>query len=337
VSDAGREFAFPDELVAERDRAERLCWATLVFLVVASTLLALTLGQSEAMKTAWVTDVLSMIPPAAWLVSRRFETRRATPRFPYGYLRASSVAFLVTASVLTIMGLWLFADAAMKLLRGARPPIGAMELFGRQLWAGWAMIATLAFSMFGAMILGRMKKRVADRLHDKVLEADAGMNQAEWMSEGAAILGIGLVAFGFWWGDAAAAAFIGVEIIRDGWLNVKQVVGDLMDESPTEMGGRELEDLPRRLKEAAEALPWVARAGVRLRERGHAVGGDVFVVPRDQTDLLARLDDAGERLRSLDWRLHGLTVIPVSRLDGEDPPRAQAPYSPLTPARKPSP
>jgi cation diffusion facilitator family transporter len=321
VSHAGRRFEFPEELREHRARAGRLCWVTIAFLVVAAFLLALTLGQSEAMKTAWVTDVLSMIPPAAWLVSRRYEQRPATRRFPYGYLRSSSVAFLVTASVLTIMGVWLFADAALKLVRGQRPPIGAMELFGRQLWAGWAMIATLAFSMFGAMILGRMKKKIAETLHDKVLEADAKMNQAEWMSEGAAIVGITLVAFGLWWGDAAAAAFIGAEIIRDGWLNVKQVVGDLMDESPTKMGGRELDELPRKVREAAEALPWVARAGVRLRERGHAVGGDVFVVPRDEDRLLERLDEASERLRALDWRLHGLTVVPVKELDGVEPPK----------------
>ncbi|MFL5580898.1 MAG: cation diffusion facilitator family transporter [Gemmatimonadaceae bacterium] len=321
MSHAGRRFEFPEALREHRTRAGRLCWVTIAFLVAAAFLLALTLGQSEAMKTAWVTDVLSMIPPAAWLVSRRYEQRPATPRFPYGYLRSSSVAFLVTASVLTIMGVWLFADAALKLVRGQRPPIGAMELFGRQLWAGWAMIATLAFSMFGAMILGRMKKKVAETLHDKVLEADAKMNQAEWMSEGAAIVGITLVAFGLWWGDAAAAAFIGAEIIRDGWLNVKQVVGDLMDESPTKMGGRELEELPRKVREAAEALPWVARAGVRLRERGHAVGGDVFVVPRDEDRLLERLDEASERLRALDWRLHGLTVVPVKELDGVEPPK----------------
>ena len=105
------------------------------------------------------------------------------------------------------------------------------------------------------------------------------MNRAEWMSEGAAIVGILLVAFGLWWGDAAAAAFISVEIVRDGWHNMRQVIADLMDEAPSVLGEHELESVPAKLKAAAERLDWVERAAVRLREQGHVLSGELYVVP----------------------------------------------------------
>lgn len=322
----GREFRFPDEQWEQRRKARRLAWLSIGLLTSAGILLFFTLGQSEAMKTAWVSDVLTAVPPMALLVAMRFELRPATQRFPYGYFRAISIAFLVTASVLTMIGVYLLFDALMKLVHGQRPPIGTMELMGHQFWAGWAMIAGLGYSLLVGMLIGLLKKPVARKLHDKELEAEARMNRDEWMSEGAAILGILLVGFGFWWGDAVAAAFIAVEIVGDGWHNLRQVVGDLMDESPTVMGKRDLEDIPHKLREAAERLEWVDRAAVRLREQGHVLTGDVLVTPRDgagmsASDLAARVEKAAEELCEVDWRLHGLTVMPVSRLDGQTPPR----------------
>jgi divalent metal cation (Fe/Co/Zn/Cd) transporter len=176
--------------------------------------------------------------------------------------------------------------------------------------------------MLVGRLIGRLKQPLAARLHDKALKAEAEMNRDEWISEAAAIAGILLIGFGFWWGDAAAAAFISLEIVRDGWHNIRQVVGDLMDEAPTVMGRRELEPLTQRVRETAGQLPWVERAAVRLREQGRALTGEVFVVPRLATeDLTHQLEAATAELRNLDWRLHGLLVIPVPRIESEQPPR----------------
>ena len=84
---------------------------------------------------------------------------------------------------------------------------------------------------------------------------------------------------------------------------------------------RAREDLPARLREAAEREPWVARAMVRLREHGRVLTGEVFVVPRDEADLLARFERTCERLVALDWRLHELTVVPVRQLEAHPPPK----------------
>ena len=206
----GRPFRIPEELGGEHRRIRTLSWLSIGLLMVAGTMIYLTVGQSQAMKTAWISDVLTAIPPMALLVAMRYELRAPSKRFPFGYSRAVSVAFLVTASMLSLIGLYLLYDSAMKLIRREHPPIGTMELFGHQFWLGWAMLCTLFFSMCVGILLGKLKGPIAEKLQSKALQAEAEMNQAEWMSEGAAIIGILLVAFGFWWGDSAAAAFISI-------------------------------------------------------------------------------------------------------------------------------
>jgi cation diffusion facilitator family transporter len=314
------KFELPAELRPDLQKAKRVAWLSIVLLTIGSAVYVVTMGQSEAMKTAWVTEILSILPPVAYLVALRFELRPPTRRFPFGYFRAISISYLIAACALTLIGVWLLWDALSKLIGQKRPPIGSMVIFGHQLWAGWVMIAVLIASMLVGMLLGHLKEPLAKRLHDKALKAEAEMNRDEWISEGAAVFGLLLVAFGFWWGDAGAAAFISIEIVRDGWHNVRQVVGDLMDEAPTVMEKRELEKLPAEIEQAAQRLDWVAGAGVRLREQGRVLTGNVFLVPRPGTsDLVARLESATAQLTKLDWRLHGVTVSAVSKIDRQFP------------------
>lgn len=319
----GDAFVFPDDKLGARQRMIRLCQLSCVLLTSGGILLFLTVGNSQSMKTAWMTDFLTILPPLSLLVAMRYELRAPTKRFPYGYMRATSVAFLVTAAMLGIMGLFLFLDSGLKLVRREHPSIGSMMLFGHEFWAGWAMIAALAYSMSIGILLGRLKQPVAKTLYSKALSADATSNAAEWKSEGAAIIGLLVVGFGLWWGDALAALFISFEVIREAWLSTRLVVADLMDESPTTREGTDLESLPDRLRRAAGEIEWVESAGVRLREHGHAVTGEVFLVPRAGADVMAGVASAGERLRAIDWRLHDLVVVLTPSLEQTTPPSTQ--------------
>jgi cation diffusion facilitator family transporter len=297
-----------------RSQARRLAWLSIGLLSLAGSLIFVTVGSSQTMKTAWISDILSALPAVALLGALRYETREPNRRFPFGYTRAISIAFLATASVLIMMGVTLFTDSALKLIRGERPPIGTMVILGRQIWSGWVMIAALGFSMICGLTLGLLKLPVAKKLHDKELQAEAETNRDEWFSEAVAIAALVLVGYGFWWADAASAALISLLMVKDGWNNLQEVVADLMDEAPTQFGGHELEDLPERVQKKAEQLEWVTAARVRLREHGRVIVGEVFVVPRDDDRLVQRIAEAVDTLRSLDWRLHTLTIMPVDGL-----------------------
>jgi len=137
----------------------------------------------------------------------------------------------------------------------------------------------------------------------------------DWTSGAAAMAGIIGVALGFWWADAAAAAAISLSILHDGWSNMRQVVRDLLDEVPTTVGENKADPLPDRLRRALERMDWVQDVEVRLREEGHVFTGELFVVPRDETDLVGRLERAHDELEGLDWRLADFCIVPVRSLD----------------------
>ena len=182
------------------------------------------------------------------------------------------------------------------------------------------MIVALSYSLICGLTLGLLKKPIAKKLNDKALDAEATMNRDEWLSEGAAIVGIVLVGFGHWWGDAAAAAFISIEIVHDGWLNMRLVVADLMDESPSKMGTTEMEGITDRVRDRIESEDGVIAAAVRLREHGRALTGDVLVVLRDGRDVVREVGAIGRTVQDIDWRLHDIVVMPVARLDAREPP-----------------
>ena len=69
-------------------RARRVEWATLAFLAVAIVAVNLVMGNSQAMRAAWIEDLLSLAPPIAFLVSVRVIPRPPSPKYPYGFFRA---------------------------------------------------------------------------------------------------------------------------------------------------------------------------------------------------------------------------------------------------------
>ena len=310
-----RAFQFPEEKWKLREKAKRVEILSLFLLMTTAVLVYITHGSSQAMKTVFTGDLLAMIPPISALFAYRYELRPANKRFPWGYYRSVAVAFLSTATAHVMLGSWLFLDAVMKLLKKERPPVGMFEIAGHQFWAGYAMLFALIYSIIVCTTMAKLKMPIAEKLHDKVLQADADLNKGDRLSESAAILGILGIGFGLWFADSAAAAFVSLEIIRDGVSNLREVIRDLMDETPTEMeDGKSLEKLPIELKEAAEKMSWIREASVRLREQGHVLTGDVFVVPRDAAVTVSQVEESSAALEKLDWRLHGLQIVLVSSL-----------------------
>jgi cation diffusion facilitator family transporter len=319
-----REFELPRELEERQRKAVRLEWITIAYMLSAVVLLFLTLGQSQAMKAAWIEDLLSLLPPAAFLIASRLRKRNPSEKFPWGMHRAVTVAYVFAALALLVMGGYVFLDSAIKLVRAEHPPIGVIQLFGHEVWLGWVMIAALVYSGLPAVFLGRAKLRLADDLHDKVLYADAQMNKADWMTVSAAIVGIVGIGFGLWWADAVAALFISVDIVHDGWKNVRAAVHDLMDARPRRHDSREYHPIVERMNAAASECEWVERAAVRLREEGHVFTGEVLVVPRsealgDGAELLERLAELGDHLLSLEWKVYDIVVVPVEEIDIPSP------------------
>jgi divalent metal cation (Fe/Co/Zn/Cd) transporter len=314
----------PQEQARALRRAVRLAWGTIAFLAVGVTLVYLVMGSSQAMKAAWVEDMLSFIPPISFLVAVGFARRAPTPEHPYGYHRSVGVGHLVAAAALLTMGAFLVVDSASGLLAAEHPPVGVMVLAGHPVWAGWPMVAAMVVTGIPPVLLGRAKLPLARTLHDRVLYADADMNKADWMTALGSIVGILGIGGGLWWADAAAALFIAGSILRDGVTNLRVASAALMDARASTVEGDEPHPLVARIDAHLRGAPWVAEAGSRVRDEGHVFHVEAFVVPRDgQAPDLAELARLRESTIALDWKIQDLLVAPVERLPVEMLPGAR--------------
>lgn len=311
---------------AERDalrRAVRLARATIGFLVTAVVLVYLTMGSSQAMKAAWAEDLLSFVPPVAFLVAIHLTRRPPSPQHPYGFHRAVGIGHLVAATALLVMGAFLVLDSGSGLLAGEHPPVGLAVVLGHEVWSGWLMVAALAYTAVPPVLLGRAKLPLAARLHDRVLHADADMNKADWMTAAGGVVGVLGIGLGIWWADHAAALFISASILHDGVGNLRVAVTALMDSRALTVDGARAHPLddavPARLRE----LAWVADVGARVRDLGHVFHVEAFVVARGGRLATAQeLAEARDAVAALDWTLEDVVIVPVTHVPSELVPGA---------------
>lgn len=312
-------FRWPEKKRQSRQRAKRLEWATLFFMTTIVVAMYFTLGGSQAMRTAWLEDLLGFVPAILFLIVCRIEDKPPNRNFPFGFYKAVSIAYLVASTAILGMGLFLLYESGSKLIMREHPSIGLLNVFGYDMWAGWPMIAALAYSMVPPVVLGRMKLPIAKEIHDKVLLADATMQKADWLTAAAAILGIIGIGFGLWWADAVAAAVISIDVVKDGGSHVWRAMRDLADEIPHDA---DKEDAPMpligRVCDVARQAAWVKNAGAQLREEGHPVTGVVFVEAEQAS--AAHVAALQSEIESVDWRIYHpvVAVVPPGTVaDGE--------------------
>jgi Predicted Co/Zn/Cd cation transporters len=224
--------ALPLEQSEALQRAERLCRWTLLWMSLVSITMYLAMGGSQAMKTALVEDVLSLVPSIAFLVASRFRRKGVDEEYITGRERAFDINFLISSVALTGVGLALVYDGVHTLVTAARPVVGSVVIAGHVLWQGWLMMAVLALSAVPPVILGHKKLVLARKLSLKPLHTDADVSKADWMTAAAGIVGVAGVGMGWWWADAVAALVIAGSILRDGAGNLRAACATCTTRAP---------------------------------------------------------------------------------------------------------
>lgn len=309
---------FPEDVQRVYEKARRLEWITLIYVSSAAAFLYYTMGSSQAMRTSFFEDVISLVPAATFLICTSIARRKPSVDYPYGMHRATSIGHLVAALALCAMGIFLIAGAALKFFSGEKPTIAGFIVFDTVIWAGWPMLVALLYTGVPTAFLGRVKHKLAPQLHDKILYADAKMMKADWMAESATAVGVIGAGFGYHWLDPLAAAVVSLDILKDGASNLFVAVTDLIDRRPQTTDGSDWEHLPDQVRNLLLGTEWVAEAQVRMREEGHVFLGEAFVVPKSHTgDLVPKIVEAAERAKAIDWRVHEVVIMPVDRLPND--------------------
>ena len=302
---------FPPEIHDDLRRAVRLEYWNIGWTISIVVVMGLAMGSSQTMKTAWVEDTLGLIPPIVFLIAVRFEGRGPTRLFPFGFHRAHSFAFLIAAVALAAVGLLLLWDAVSTLYAREHATVGSIHLFGRDLWAGWVMLAAMAYSIVPPLIIGWKEMPLAVRLQDEVIFTDSRMNKANWMTGAAGLFGVIGLGLGWWWADSVAAAIISFDIMLDGWKALRVATAELVDGIPRKLGGigpdPEAAKLLRKLKKRFPG------GDIRLRETGRYIHAEICgVEPGRVQDLKSLWPGAAKR----SWRLAQLSFVPPDDAPG---------------------
>jgi divalent metal cation (Fe/Co/Zn/Cd) transporter len=307
--DQFKQFELPPDKERVLESARSLERWTIVYLLAAAAVVGLSMGGSQAMRTSFFEDLISIVPALMFLVCTRIARRKPTPEYPYGFHGAVSIGYLTASLALFAMGTFLLVEALIKMITVERTTIGGLTIAGYTVWAGWPMLTAILATVGPSILLGRKKLELAPEVHDKILFADAQMMKADWVTATATAIGVIGVGLGFWWLDPVAAALVSLSILKDGVDNIGVAVGDLIERRPMKTDQTGPEPLADALRECVEGLDWVAGASVRLREVGHVFFGEVFVRPRGvPSDLPTKIRDAVDAARALNWRLHDVTV-----------------------------
>src|SRR5690606_3877034 len=143
-------------------------------------------------------------------------------------------------------------------------------------WLGWLMIGVMIPIAIPPVLFGRAKMKLAEKLHNKLLFADADMSKADWTTNVGSIIGVAGIGVGLWWADSAAALLISMSIMWDGLKNTRAAVFDLMDERATTYDQKRPHPLIAEIGNYLTSLHWVQDAGCRVRDAGHVFHVEAF-------------------------------------------------------------
>lgn len=320
IHEFGRTDLPPEQAQALR-RAVRWEWFTIGYTSITIAVIALVVGNSQAMRTAWIEDMLSLIPQFAFLIALLFVRRRPSRTHPYGLHRAMGIGHLVAGVALLAVGANLAVESALGLIAGEHPTIGTVLIWGHTIWLGWLMVAVMAVVVIGPIFFyGPAKAKLAPVLHNKLLYADADMAKADWQTTVASIVGVLGVGAGLWWLDGAAAVFISLGIIWDGAKNTRTAIIDLMDQRARTYDSKDPDPLARQIVSYLLSQRWVKDAAVRLRDQGQVFHVEAFVVPRRGRIAVRDVTSVAEGIADLDWKVQDVVIVPAAELPDEADP-----------------
>lgn len=249
---------------------------------------------SEALHSS--VDLIATV--ITWIVVR-ISDKPADAEHHYGHGKLESLSALGVIALLYILAGGIVVEAYSRLREGAAPPTLTALPFV-------VLIVDIAVNFWRARAL----HKTAMDTKSQALEADALHFASDVLGSFAVIIGLGLSALGYAWGDSGAAIAVAVLISILGLRLGKSTIETLLDRAP--------EGASEKAETAIRAIPGVVdveRLRVRMVGARHFVDATVHV-PR--TYPIDRIDDIKRKAQdAVSGALHDadltFTAVPVAR------------------------
>ncbi|MBN2910092.1 cation transporter [Polycladomyces sp. WAk] len=248
-------------------QAEKGAWIG----IIGNALLALFKGmigvmaQSQALIADAVHSASDVAGSLAVLIGVRAAQLPPDEDHPYGHGKAESIAAIIVAVLLGVVGFQMVYDSFESLFVPARAP-------------GWWAAVAAVVSMVVKEWMFRYKYRLGQRIGSQALIVNAWEHRSDVFSSFAALLGIGGAILGARLGvsplvylDAVAGIFVSILVLLMAYKLAKESIHTTMDHVLHEEDAAELVD-------TAASVPGVTRVDeLRAREHGHYVIVDVKI------------------------------------------------------------
>ena len=255
-----------DRSLADPERfriAQRATWFSAVvnFFLTLAQIAVGWIANSQSLIAHGLHSFSDLLSDFLVLFANRQGAHPADEEHPYGHARIETVATLVLGFSLLAVGGGILWDAVWRLQ--------AVQEIQPVAWAAfWVAVATV----FAKEGLYRYLIRVADRLHSKLLAANAMHTRADAASALVVVAGVGGALAGWPLLDLVAAVLMGGMILKLGAELAWESIRELIDE------GVQAEDLAS-IRSAIESTPGVLGIHeLRTRRMAHRVLVDVHVL-----------------------------------------------------------
>ena len=196
-------------------------------LTVAKAVIGLVTGSLAILSEAGH-SLLDLSATVLTYFAVRISGKPADAEHQYGHGKIESVSALAETALLFLLTAVVIFEAVRRLVDTREHAVEATA-------AAFVVIAaSIVVDFFRARLLGRVAKETSS----EALEADALHFRSDMWSSIAVLIGLGGVAMGYTWADAAAALVVAVFICIAGWRLGRRTMDTLTDTAPSGISER---------------------------------------------------------------------------------------------------
>lgn len=250
--------------IADMRQSQRGAWVSIITYVVLSTI-KLGVGwwsHSNGLVADGFNNTTDVIASVAVLLGLRIAIRPADSEHRYGHARAESVAAMIVAATMGLIGLNIVISSVQAFFDTGHTPPEPLAI-----WVGAGSTAVM-------LVVATYNRRLARKTGSQALAAVAHDNQADAYASLGTIVGVAASRAGWPWADPLVGLLIAIVILYTAWR-----IG--LDASHTLMDGFDTQAL-KKIKQRVLAVDGVTSVrDLRARYLGNTVAVEVTVsVPK---------------------------------------------------------